>query len=94
MIKLFEGVPEIEKVILYGSRATGSFERGSDVDLAISGKDVSSRSISNIHFKLENESPTLLKFDILWLESLENVELRRSIEEKGVVIYEKIKEFA
>lgn len=94
MVKLFEEVPEIERVILYGSRATDSFERGSDVDLAISGNDVSSRSISHIHFMLENDSPTLLRFDLLWLESLENAELRRSIEENGVVIYDKIKEFA
>lgn len=89
MQHLFSKIPETEKVILYGSRATGSFERGSDVDLAIAGKGVTQKQIAHVHFMLENESPTLLWFDVLHLDSLSNKKLRQQIEESGVVIYEK-----
>lgn len=55
MDQLFRSHPEIEKVILYGSRARNEFRRGSDVDLAL-------MTVSDILFKLEEESPTLLFF--------------------------------
>ncbi len=55
MHKLFAQTPSIEKVILYGSRATGNFEKGSDVDLAVVGKDVSFSEITHVHYMLENE---------------------------------------
>ena len=30
----FSHIPEIEKVVIYGSRAKGKFEKGSDIDFA------------------------------------------------------------
>ena len=42
MIRLFESVFSVEKVILFGSRASGDFERGSDIDLAMVGNSVTS----------------------------------------------------
>src|ERR1044071_5288482 len=90
MLKLFAELPAIEKVILYGSRADGSFEKGSDVDLAVAGKKVTFSDISHIHFMLENESPTLLWFDVLHYNTLTNEKLKQNIKTNGVVIYEKI----
>ena len=89
MQHLFSEIPETEKVILYGSRATGSFEKGSDVDLAVAGKNVTQKQIAHLHFALENESPALLHFDVLHLDTLLNKKLKQQIEENGVVIYEK-----
>ncbi|WP_298438887.1 nucleotidyltransferase domain-containing protein [Geobacter sp.] len=37
---VFAAVPEIEEVILYGSRAKGNYRKGSDIDLTIKGKGV------------------------------------------------------
>ena len=46
MIKAFVKHPEIDKVILFGSRAMGNYKRSSDVDLAIIGDNVDTRIIA------------------------------------------------
>lgn len=89
MQELFASIPEIEKVILYGSRAMGNFEMGSDIDLALVGENLSSLHIARIHDLLENESPTLLGFDVLLYNAIQNLDLKERIDKYGFVIYEK-----
>ncbi len=86
---LFKTVPAIEKVILYGSRAMGDFEKGSDIDLAIVGKRITNRDIAHIHFKLENDSPTLFWFDVLRDDVLNDNKLKQQIDTYGKVIFSK-----
>lgn len=89
MHKLFASVPSVQKVILYGSRATGKFENGSDIDLAVIGENVTYTDIAHIHSQLEEESPTLLWFDVLDYSTLKNEKLKQRIDKYGVVIYER-----
>ena len=76
---------EIEKVILFGSRARGDYHRTSDIDLATEGSN-------SVRFALDVDefTSTLLSFDIVDLDGPVQEELRQSIENEGVVIYEKI----
>lgn len=76
---------EVEKVILFGSRARGDYWRGSDIDLAVSRGD-----ITNFTLDLEEQTDTLLTFDVINLE--ENIQdtLRESVNKEGKVLYEKI----
>ena len=76
----------IEKVILFGSRARGDHRRTSDIDLAVSGGDV-------VRFALaaDEETSTLLMYDVVDLDGPVQDELRQSIEREGVVIYEKVR---
>ena len=76
---------QIEKVILSGSRARGDYKRVSDIDLAVVGGDFVSFSLD-----VDEDTSTLLKFDIVNLSGKVQEELLRSIEEEGVVLYEKI----
>ena len=89
MIHLFRDHPEIEKVIIYGSRGRGDFEHGSDVDIALEGKEITSETVSYIHTKLEEESPTYLWFDVLHFETIKNFKLKEQIEKYGKIIYQK-----
>jgi len=89
MLQLFKQIPAIEKVILYGSRSTGNFEKGSDVDLAVIGKKVTFTDVAHLHNVLENKSPTLLWFDVLHFDTLKNEKLKKNIIDEGIVIYEK-----
>ena len=75
----------IDKVILFGSRARGDYKNVSDVDIAVTGGDV-------IRFSLdvEEKTNTLLKFDVVNLDGAVQKELLESIDREGVVIYEKI----
>lgn len=47
-------------VILFGSRAKGSYQRASDIDLAVKGGDIDKFAVA-----MEEETSTLLKFDVL-----------------------------
>ena len=89
MISLFSSYPDIDKVVLYGSRAIGKFNRGSDIDLALIGGKISGETRCRINYKLEEESPTLLWFDVLHYDTLINKKLKHEIDRNGKVIFEK-----
>ena len=76
---------QIEKVVLFGSRARGDYKIVSDIDLAISGGNV-------VEFTLDAEDyiNTLLKFDVVNLDGAVQDELIQMIKKEGIVIYEKI----
>lgn len=77
--------PEINWVKIYGSRANGDFERGSDIDLAFSSPvDYS----AELHEALD-ELPTPYLFDVTHYETLRHAGLKEHIERVGVVFYER-----
>ncbi len=75
----------VQKVILFGSRARGDYERASDIDLAVLGGN-------DILFALdvEEEVATPLKFDVINLNGNVQKELKQSIQSEGIVLYEEI----
>lgn len=77
---------DLDKVILFGSRARGDFRRTSDIDLAVSGGD-----ILRFALDVEEETSTLLKYDIVNLDATVQPELRESIAREGKVLYEKVR---
>lgn len=75
---------QIEKVMLFGSRARGDYKERSDIDLAVRGGDTT-------RFALDTEDVnTLLFFDVVDLDGPIQQELLESIEAEGKVLYEKI----
>lgn len=76
---------DVEKVLLFGSRARGDFKRTSDIDLAVSGGD-----FDRFALDVDEETTTLLMFDIIDLDREMQSELRESIEKEGVILYEKV----
>lgn len=69
------------RLVLFGSRARGDNGPGSDIDLAVYGMPQKERG--SFWAEVE-ELPTLLKFDILHMDSVENTTLRVNIEKEGV----------
>ena len=86
----FETVPAIDKVILYGSRASGLYKNGSDIDLALIG-NVTKQDISKILQALESGSPALLSYDIIAYSSINNAALKRQVDINAKVIYSRNK---
>jgi predicted nucleotidyltransferase len=41
---VFSKYPEIEEVLIYGSRAKGNYREGSDIDITLKGKMLLTRS--------------------------------------------------
>lgn len=74
----------VKRVELFGSRARGDYKRTSNIDLAVRGGD-----IPRFRLDIEEETSTLLKFDIVDLDSQMQDELRESIRREGKVLYEK-----
>ena len=77
---------DVRKLILVGSRARGDYKERSDIDLAFYGGN-SSRFI----LEVDEETPTLLQFDVLDLDKPIQAELLESIKREGMVIYEKVR---
>ena len=75
----------IEKVVLFGSRAKGTNSKISDIDLAVYGGNVAMFSLA-----VEEEVRTLLMFDVVDMNRKVSDELRSEIDKYGVVIYEKV----
>lgn len=74
----------LDRVILFGSRARGDNHERSDIDLAVFGGD------ARLFNRYVNEcTRTLLKFDVIDLERDLDDEFRDSIEREGIVIHEK-----
>ena len=84
---VFAGYPQIERVLLYGSRAKGDYRPGSDIDLTIVGDQLTMSEL----IQIENELDELLlpyKIDLSLLHKIESRELIDHIRRVGVVFDE------
>lgn len=75
----------VKKVILFGSRARGDYQKKSDIDIAVEGGN-----FNRFARAVEEETSTLLEYDIVNLDQKVSEALQESIRREGVVIYEKI----
>ena len=82
----FSHYPAVEKVLVFGSRARGKHEPGSDIDLAVFGPDLSESDFSRLWGDLD-ELPIAFKMDVLHFDTLHNQALRDRILRDGKAIY-------
>ncbi len=80
--------PAVKKAILYGSRAKGTYQPGSDIDLTLIGDNLDLRMLGRIASRLE-ESPIPYQVDLSLWKLLDHMKLREHIERVGVVFYER-----
>ncbi len=71
--------PEIEEVILFGSRAMGNCKNGSDVDLALIGDQIDQQTIRKITDDLNEVYPLPYHFDIVNYHDISNEALKEHI---------------
>lgn len=78
----------IEKIILFGSRARGDNKTTSDIDIAV----YPMRQFENEgHFVSDIEDlETLLKIDIVFMDTDVDTKLVENIAKEGVLIYERL----
>jgi predicted nucleotidyltransferase len=87
LIATFSTYLEIERVIVFGSRALGNAKPGSDVDFAFSGEDLTSQQVSRIQNYLEEDTLFPYFFDCIHLESTQNKKLLEHIKTYGIDLY-------
>jgi predicted nucleotidyltransferase len=83
---VFQKFDAIEKVVLYGSRALGTHQSGSDIDLALFGKNVTPDLIASIAILIDD---LLLPYtlDLTAYHSIDNDALREHIDRVGIELF-------
>ena len=86
--EVFTRFPEVEEVVLYGSRAKGNFKPGSDIDLTLKGDDLRLHLLNSISLCLDD---LLLPytFDLSIFRHIDNADLLDHIQRAGKVFYKK-----
>ena len=74
----------IDKLYLFGSRARGDYKERSDIDLAYIGGDAKRYILA-----MDEDTYTLLSFDVVDLGKPVQEELLESIRSEGVLLYTK-----
>lgn len=86
---VFVRYPQVEEVVLYGSRARGDYKNGSDIDLTLHGGDSLTHTIlSKIANDLDDQ---LLPYtiDLSIFKNIKNPDMVEQIERIGVIFYQK-----
>ena len=86
IIEIFKQFPQINKAYLFGSRAMGTHKVGSDVDIALIGKDID-KVITTISYTLNEETLLPYSFDLINYETITNSELKEHINRVGIILY-------
>ena len=81
---IFSEFPEIEEVIIFGSRAKGNYKNGSDIDLALKGSNLNLKLANSISNKLDDLFLPYT-FDLVIYSQIENEDLIDHIDRVGVV---------
>jgi len=98
MYDVFAYFPQIEKVIIYGSRAKGNYKNGSDIDLTLQGdKDLTFDVLlkvmnDDVLLKVMNDLDELLlpyTIDLSIFNDITDGEVIEHIQHAGMVFYEK-----
>ena len=89
LLKTFSKYPEIEEVILFGSRAKGNYKRGSDIDLAIKGEYCNKQIAMNINGFVNEELPIPYYVDIISYNGLDHDNLKEHVNRIGKILYRK-----
>ncbi|MBQ8460114.1 nucleotidyltransferase domain-containing protein [bacterium] len=86
LIEYFCTKTDIEKVLIYGSRAKGTYHNGSDIDFAIWTENHS--DFNSIAYELD-ELPTPYKFDTIDYKTLSSDGIKKSIDTDGILFYQR-----
>jgi len=81
---VFLDFPEIERVILYGSRAMGNYRNGSDIDLTLIKKEDDSLSLLTSIMTALDDLDLIYSFDVSFLSHINNPNLLDHIERVGI----------
>ena len=77
----------IDRVVLFGSRASGTYRPSSDIDLALYGP-IEEKDVDRLH-TLFMESDLPVRVDVVSYQAIQSSTLRQHIDQSGVALLEK-----
>ncbi|MBI4929350.1 MAG: restriction endonuclease subunit S [Bacteroidetes bacterium] len=90
--KVFESCTAIDKVILFGSRAKGNFKEGSDIDLAVKGRDYTFDTERKVSMQLDDLNLPY-EIDLVNYHTIKEPALTAHIDRVGIDLYSRWKEY-
>jgi predicted nucleotidyltransferase len=80
--KAFQSAPDVERVLIFGSRARGDAKEGSDFDLAVFAPKMSDADFARLWETVDGVE-LIFKIDLIHFERLNNPVLRERILAEG-----------
>jgi predicted nucleotidyltransferase len=85
IVQTFSKFPGIKKAVIFGSRAKGNYQAGSDADIAVWA--INNDIVLQLTGFLNDETLLPYKFDVLDYDRIDNRDLKEHIERVGIKIY-------
>ncbi len=79
---------EVGSAVIFGSRAKGNYKKGSDIDLALKGSELTLNIIKNISVQLNEYRPIPYFVDVIDYTHLKKEELKKHVDHFGELIYQ------
>ena len=83
LIDILAANPRVERVVLFGSRATATFRPASDIDLALYGDELTFSDLAKLNARIE-ETTIPQRVDLVLVKEIDNPKLLAHIEKEGV----------
>lgn len=77
---------EIEKAVIFGSRARGDYKKTSDIDIAIFAENITSTRLNLLRNDFD-ELDSIYTIDVVDFYRLTNEELKNNIRNQGIIIF-------
>lgn len=84
---VFARFPQVDRVLVYGSRATGRHRPQSDIDLAVLAPTMSDREFSRLWMALD-DLPILFRLDVSLWHEVTNPALKQAMLDDGIPLYQ------
>ena len=83
LVDILAANPRVERVVLFGSRAMGTYSPESDIDLALYGDELTLDDLAKLKVRIE-ETTIPQQVDLILVTDIDNEKLLRHIREQGV----------
>ncbi len=88
LLDILTAHPRVQRIVLFGSRATGQWRPGSDIDLALFGESLDWRDLGKLILAIE-QTTIPWEVDLVLASQIEKDALRRHIQEEGIVWFDR-----
>lgn len=85
---VFSSFPEVEKAVLFGSRAKGNFNSGSDIDISVFGPELNFERMLEISIAMDRLD-LMEHVDLVHYERIKEPDLKNHINRVGITIFER-----
>ncbi|TAK65450.1 MAG: nucleotidyltransferase domain-containing protein [Bacteroidetes bacterium] len=87
IIAILHQYTEVDEAYIFGSRAKGNYNTGSDVDIALKGKGLTADMITRLNYLLNEETLMPYYFDVIHYDCIGNKALREHIDRVGEKLF-------